>query len=68
MWLLLTRRARIWLIFTVGVPVLAWLLSRVGRALEARNGPGRFNRLLQSAGNRLDRKRRRAEAKASKNR
>ncbi|MGY1605945.1 MULTISPECIES: hypothetical protein [unclassified Geodermatophilus] len=57
MWLLLTRRLRIWLILTVLVPLATGLLRRVGRALERRNGPTRASRALLQAGDLGDRAR-----------
>lgn len=63
MWVLLTRRVRLWLLVSIGGPVLAWVLSRAGQALEARNGPSRLIRLLQTTSNRL-RKKKAAETEA----
>jgi len=63
MWVLLTRRVRLWLLVSIGGPMVAWALSRAGHALEARNGPSRLTRLLQTTSSRL-RKKKAAEADA----
>lgn len=47
---LLSTRLRRWLLLTVGVPVLAWTLERVGEELEARKGESTVSRGLQHAG------------------
>ncbi len=37
-----------WLILAVGVPLAAWLLGRIGDVIEARQGPNRASRGLQT--------------------
>ena len=49
MWAFFSRRLRMWLILAVGVPVLAWLLGRIGDLIESRNGPNGVSRSLQKA-------------------
>jgi hypothetical protein len=48
MWVFLFRRLRVWLILAVGVPLLAWLLGRVGDLIESHRGPNRVSRALQT--------------------
>jgi hypothetical protein len=48
MWAFFSRRLRMWLILAVGAPVLAWLLGRVGEAVEARRGPNRVSSVLKT--------------------
>lgn len=48
MWVFFSRRLRMWLILAVGVPVAAWLLGRIGDVIEARQGPTRLSRGLQT--------------------
>jgi hypothetical protein len=48
MWVFLSRRLRMWLILAIGVPVTAWVLGRIGDAIEARQGPNRASRGLQT--------------------
>jgi hypothetical protein len=50
MWLLLTRRLRVWLLVTFVVPLATGLLRRLGLALERRSGPTRVSRALLQAG------------------
>ena len=50
MWLLLTRRFRVWLVLTVVVPLTSGLLRRAGRALERRTGSTPLTRGLSRAG------------------
>lgn len=57
MWLLISRRIRLWLVLAVGAPLLGWLLGLIGDRLEARNGPSSLTRLLQKARGRLRRRR-----------
>ena len=57
MWLLLTRRLRMWLILTVVVPLTTGLLRRIGRRLERRTGPSPVSRALLRAGDLGDRAR-----------
>lgn len=48
MWAFFSRRLRMWLLFAVGAPVLAWLLGRLGDAVERRRGPNGFSSTLHS--------------------
>ncbi|MGY1591972.1 hypothetical protein ACI79D_08355 [Geodermatophilus sp. SYSU D00708] len=57
MWLLLTRRFRMWLVLTVVVPLTSGLLRRAGRALERRTGSTPLTRGLYRAGDLGDRAR-----------
>jgi formate hydrogenlyase subunit 4 len=57
MWLLLTRRLRMWLILSVVVPLTSGVLRKLGRRLERRNGPSRASRALVQAGELGDRAR-----------
>jgi len=57
MWLLLTRRLRMWLILTVVVPLTTGLLRRIGRGLERRRGPSAVSNALLKAGDLGDRAR-----------
>ena len=57
MWLVLTRRLRMWLILTVVVPLTTGLLRRVGRVLERRRGPSAVSNALLKAGDLGDRAR-----------
>jgi NADH:ubiquinone oxidoreductase subunit H len=56
MWAFFSRRLRMWVILAVGVPVAAWLLRRVGAAIEARRGPNGVSRNLQKVGGWLQRR------------
>lgn len=56
MWAFLSARLRMWLILAVGAPLLAWLLGRIGDAVEARLGSNRVSRSLQWARARLQRR------------
>jgi hypothetical protein len=49
MWAFFSRRLRMWLILAIGVPVLAWLLGRIGDVIESRKGPNGVSRSLQKA-------------------
>ncbi len=49
MWAFFSRRLRMWLILAIGVPLLAWLLGRVGDVIENRKGPNGVSRSLQKA-------------------
>lgn len=64
MFALLSARLRRWLLLAVGVPVAAWLLDRIGLALQQRNASSRTGRALQRTGGwlrgRRGRRRRRA--------
>jgi hypothetical protein len=48
MWAFLSARLRMWLILAIVVPLLAWLLGRIGDLIEARRGPNSLSRLLHS--------------------
>jgi hypothetical protein len=48
MWAFFSRRLRMWLILAIAVPVVAWLLGRIGDVIEARQGPNRASRGLQT--------------------
>lgn len=47
MWAFLSARLRMWLIVAVMVPMLGWLLGRIGDVIEARRGPNAASRVLQ---------------------
>jgi hypothetical protein len=53
---LLSTRIRRWLLFMVGVPVLAWALERIGDGLEARKGSSSVSRGFQQAGSWMHRR------------
>jgi hypothetical protein len=55
MWLLLTRRFRLWLILTVLAPLATGVLRRAGEALERRRGPSVVSDSLLKAGELGDR-------------
>jgi hypothetical protein len=57
MWLLLTRRFRLWLLLTVLAPLATGLLRRAGKALERRQGPSGVSDALLKAGELGDRAR-----------
>ena len=57
MWLLLTRRFRLWLLLTVLAPLATGLLRRAGTALERRRGPSGVSDALLKAGELGDRAR-----------
>jgi hypothetical protein len=57
MWLLFTRRLRMWLILSVLVPLTSGVLRKAGRRLERRNGPTRVSGALLKAGELGDRAR-----------
>lgn len=48
MWAFFSARLRMWLVLAVGAPLLGWLLGKVGDIIEARHGPTRISRGLQS--------------------
>ena len=56
MWALLSRHLRVWLLLAVGAPVLAWLLGKIGEALERRRGPNTVSRLSHSGRRFLERR------------
>jgi hypothetical protein len=47
MWAFLSARLRMWLFLAVVAPALAWLLGKLGDAVEASRGPNRLSRGLQ---------------------
>lgn len=47
MWAFLSARLRRWLILAIVVPALAWLLGKLGDAIETRRGPNRVTRALR---------------------
>ena len=49
MWLWISRRFRLWLLFAVGAPVAARVLGVVARVLEQRRGETSLTRSLQRA-------------------
>lgn len=59
MWAFLSRRFRTWVLFVVGLPILAKVLGRLADALEARRGPSsRIAGAVRSAGDLAGRTRR----------
>lgn len=66
MWLFLTRRLRMWLLLSVGAPLAAKLLQRLGTVLEAKNGPTSLSRALCKGGEFLDSRRRGARRQAGR--
>lgn len=55
---LLSRKVRRYLLLTVGVPVGAWALQRLGEELEQRNGQSPVANGLRHAANWLESNRR----------
>ena len=47
-WALVSRRLRLWLMFSVGVPLLARLFRNIGETLEQRGGESPVSRGLRS--------------------
>jgi hypothetical protein len=47
MWAFLSARLRWWLILTIGAPLLAWVLGRIGDLIEAKRGPNGVSTALQ---------------------
>ncbi|MGQ0576086.1 MAG: hypothetical protein ACT4RN_18030 [Pseudonocardia sp.] len=47
MWAFFSARLRMWLIFAIVAPAAAWLLGKVGDAIEARRGPNGVSSALQ---------------------
>ncbi len=47
MWAFLSGRLRLWLLLSIGAPVLSWLLGTIGDRLTARFGPTSTSRALQ---------------------
>ena len=59
MWALVSTRFRRWLLFVIGAPILAKVLSRAADWFEARRGPSsRTVSALRSSGDLLRRSRR----------
>jgi hypothetical protein len=56
MWAFFSRRLRMWLILAVGAPVVAWLLGKVGDAIESRRGPNTASRTLKNGSGYLRRR------------
>lgn len=56
MWVFLSSRLRLWLLFAVGAPALSWLLGKIGDRLEARSGPTGASRMLKSGRSWLQRR------------
>ncbi len=50
MWVLLSSRLRMWLIFTIVVPLVAAVSRRLARRIEAKHGSTRLSRGLRTAG------------------
>ena len=50
MWLLLTRRFRLWLVLTILAPLATGVLRRTGEALQRRRGPSGVSNALLKAG------------------
>jgi hypothetical protein len=48
MWAFLSARFRMWLIMAVAVPVVGWLLGRIGDLIEARRGPNTLSKVLKT--------------------
>ncbi len=59
MWLLITRRVRLWLLLTVLAPLATGLLRRLGLAVQRRGGPPAVSGALLRAGELGDRARQR---------
>ncbi|MGH3616081.1 MAG: hypothetical protein ACRDRK_26515, partial [Pseudonocardia sp.] len=47
MWAFFSARLRIWLLLTIGAPILAWVLGKLGDLVEARHGPNGLSKVLQ---------------------
>ena len=58
MWVLFTRRLRLWLLASIALPVAGWLLGRAGETLERRRGSSGVSRALIGAGDKVRRRRR----------
>lgn len=56
MWALLSRHLRVWLLLAVGAPLVAWLLGKLGEAIERRRGPNTVSRLSQAGRRYLERR------------
>jgi hypothetical protein len=55
-WALLSRHLRVWLLLAVGAPVLAWLLGKLGAAIERRRGPNALSKLSHAGRRFLERR------------
>jgi hypothetical protein len=53
MWAFLSARFRRWLLIAVGVPILAWVLDRLGAAIERRRRGSRAAGALRGASDQL---------------
>jgi hypothetical protein len=50
MWLFFSNRLRMFVIFTIVVPLVGWLVRRIARLIERRSGrPNRVSRTLDRA-------------------
>lgn len=58
---------RRWLLLAVGLPVLAWLLDRIGRGIEERSGSTGLTRVLRGAARNLRQFRGRRRGRADYN-
>lgn len=47
MWAFFSARLRMWLLLTIGAPILAWALGKLGDLVEARRGPNGLSTMLQ---------------------
>ncbi|BBF99831.1 MULTISPECIES: hypothetical protein [Pseudonocardia] len=56
MWVLISRHLRVWLLLAVGAPILAWLLGRLGDAIERRRGPNVVSKLTHQGRRFLERR------------
>ncbi|MFP5068454.1 hypothetical protein ACLFMI_02140 [Pseudonocardia nantongensis] len=56
MWALFSRHLRMWLLLAIGAPIAAWLLGRIGEAIERRRGPNAFSKTLQAGSRFLERR------------
>jgi hypothetical protein len=56
MWALLSRRLRVWLLFAVGVPLLAWLFDTVAETLESNRGETQVTKGLRGGSHWLRRR------------
>jgi hypothetical protein len=56
MWALLSRRIRVWLMFAVGVPLLAWLFDNVAETLESSRGETQVTKGLRGGSHWLRRR------------
>ncbi len=52
----LSRRVQLWVLFALGVPLLAWLMSFIGERVEARTGPNALTRSSKKVGGWLGRR------------